>query len=398
MEHPTVKRPGTCPACGNPAVVGFFETAGVPALVNYLYPTTASAVECPRGDIALALCQGCGLISNLAFDPSRIVYDAGYQNPLHFSEVFRAYSHNLAEDLVEKFDLRGKKLIEIGCGDGDFLRLLCDLGQNRGVGFDPSYPGSLPTRHERFEIIRDSYSEEYANLDADFFCSRHTLEHIQDPLSLLRTLRNSIGRRAAVGVYVEVPNASHTLRNCFLWDIIYEHPSYFTADSLVNLMEMSDFRIVRVYEGFSGQYLCAEAVTPGASDAERVPQTPGWTPGRALREVEDFALESRKHVERWRKRLEGFRATGKTAVLWGAGSKGVTFLNMLRSRESIDCVVDINPDKQGRFVAGGGQRIVAPADLKGLRPDVVIVANPVYRVEVQEHLGSLDLTPEVFTL
>ncbi len=408
-----MNRRETCPGCGKTGVVVFFEMPAVPVLVNFLYRTRERAVECSRGDIALGFCQGCGFISNFAFDPLKLVYEEGYENPLHYSEVFRTYSYRLAQDLVQRFGLHGKKLVEIGCGDGDFLRLLCELGGNRGVGFDPSYPASLPTRHERFEIVRDSYSEEYAGLRADFVCSRHTLEHVRDPSSLLGPLRRSIADRTAVAVYLEVPNASYTLRNRFVWDIIYEHPSYFTGPALSNAMEMSGFRVDRIYEAFSGQYLCAEGTVGvgakrgdrGSSASAMGAQPPDGRSGRAgtpcekvREEVQRFASSYNEYVELWRARLEELRAAGRTCAVWGAGSKGITFLNAFDVGAVVDCVVDINPKKQGRFVAGKGHAIVAPEHLKRARPDAVVVANPVYRVEVEETLRGMGLAPEVITL
>ena len=31
------------------------------------------------------------------------------------------------------------ELLEIGCGKGEFLHLLCEGGRNRGIGIDPAY-------------------------------------------------------------------------------------------------------------------------------------------------------------------------------------------------------------------------------------------------------------------
>ena len=35
--------------------------------------------------------------------------------------------------------MHNKNIIEIGCGSGEFIKLLCELGNNKGIGFDPSY-------------------------------------------------------------------------------------------------------------------------------------------------------------------------------------------------------------------------------------------------------------------
>lgn len=384
---------GACPVCGGSRISRFFEIRSVPVLANFLHATREEAMACPRGDIVLGLCEGCGFISNLVFDPSRLAYEEGYENPLHFSAVFDAYSARLARGLVERFGLRGKKIVEVGCGDGTFLELLCRIGENRGTGFDPSYPASLPAKRERFEVVRDIFSEAYVGIDADFYLARHTLEHIRDPKTLLEPMRRAMGGSTDAAIYIEVPNASHTLRQCFVWDIIYEHPSYFTSCSLANAMEMSGWRVDRVYEAFSGQFLCAEARSRRVANAKTTA-----LPDDTRSEVADFEGKHRRHVEQWRIRLDEWRSAGKKFVVWGAGSKGIMFMNMTGAGAAAVCAVDINPKKHGKFVSGSGCGIVAPSHLESIRPDVVVVANPVYREEIEAALRRMGLAVEMFVL
>ncbi len=73
----------------------------------------------------------------------------------------------------------------------------------------------------------------------------------------------------------------------------------------------------------------------------------------------------------------------------------MSFLNLIQPQDSIDWVVDINPGKQGSFMAGTGQPVVAPERLIEIRPDTVIVMNPVYREEIATQLGEMGLHPEI---
>jgi hypothetical protein len=85
-------------------------------------------------------------------------------------------------------------------------------------------------------------------------------------------------------------------------------------------------------------------------------------------------------------------------VLWGAGSKGVTFLNMVEGAERIGHAVDINPHKRGLHVPGSGHPVVAPPDLRAIGPATAVVLNPLYVEEVGQQLAELDLATEVVTL
>jgi SAM-dependent methyltransferase len=301
----------------------------------------------------------------------------------------------LAEELVERYDLQGKDIIEIGSGKGEFLRLLCEFGDNRGVGFDPSY---LPVPDDNWNsgsvtFIQDYYSEKYANDQADFICSRHTLEHIFKPIDFLRMLRRAIGQRIDTAVFFEVPNARYTLRDMGVWDIIYEHYSYFTAHSLACLFARCDFSVESVAERYAGQFLTVEA-SPDQSSNEAEWRT--WTEmDHISQEVVDFARNYRQKVDDWRVTLDRLKREGRRVVVWGAGSKGATFLNTFQDLDGIQYVVDINPRKQGMYIPGTGQNIVPPEFLSKDQPGSVIVMNPIYKSEIQEQVHKLGVQADL---
>ncbi len=89
--------------------------------------------------------------------------------------------------------------------------------------------------------------------------------------------------------------------------------------------------------------------------------------------------------------VDQHRRIGGVAV-WGAGAKGVTFAGLVDPQESqVDCVVDINPRKQGRFLPGTGHPIVPPAALRELGVKTVLVLNPNYVPEIRLLLDELNL-------
>ena len=109
--------------------------------------------------------------------------------------------------------------------------------------------------------------------------------------------------------------------------------------------------------------------------------------------VRRFGAEYAAKVGVWKERLSEWKKKNAKVAIWGGGSKGVTFLNVLRPGPTVGCMVDINPRKQGMFVAGTGQQIVAPEHLKAYNPDVVVIMNPVYREEIRGLLSNLGLAP-----
>jgi hypothetical protein len=86
---------------------------------------------------------------------------------------------------------------------------------------------------------------------------------------------------------------------------------------------------------------------------------------------------------------------GHRTVVWGAGARCVSFLNILGERTQISYVVDINPKKQGKCIPGTGQRIVGPVFLQEYAPDVVIVMNPVYKNEIEQMIQDMGIRTSV---
>jgi threonine dehydrogenase-like Zn-dependent dehydrogenase len=104
-------------------------------------------------------------------------------------------------------------------------------------------------------------------------------------------------------------------------------------------------------------------------------------------------------LAQWERALAGWRAAGKRVVIWGSGSKGVSFLTAVKgAAEAVAYAVDINPYRRGYFMPGTGQEIVGPEQLPSLQPDVVIVMNSVYVPEIKATLAQFGLSPELHAL
>lgn len=383
--------PAVCLLCGGAETEVILEYRNVPVLCNELWPTPEEARKAARGDVILEYCPGCGVIHNRSFDPKLVEYTPGYENSLHFSPRFQSYAEALATRLVSTYRLEGGSTLEIGCGKGDFLTLLRRAGVARAVGYDPSYGGPADAG-QGVTFVREYFPERPGSLNVDLVCARHVLEHVADPGEMVARLRRGLDDTGHPVVYLEVPDAGYMLRHNAVWDVIYEHPWYFTPPSLRTLFVRSGFAALAVDTSFGGQYLYVEA-RPSLE-----PNSDSGDP-EELEELHRLAQRlgerCRTAVEDWAGRLRELTLTGRRVAVWGAGSKGATFLNVVPGGEDVGRVVDVNPRKHGRHVPGTGQAVVAPEALRDYRPDVVLVVNPLYRSEVAEALAQLGVNAEV---
>lgn len=389
-----------CPACRSIGMSVFYEVKNVPVNSVLLVMNREEALNFQTGDIVLAICPACGFISNIAFDEALTQYTARYEATQGYSPTFNKFHEALARDLIERYDLHGKDIIEIGCDKGDFITMLCEMSDNRGIGFDPAYvPGRHPSSAaDRLTFIPDFYSEKYTDYAADFICCKMTLEHIPDVGDFIATVRRSIGDKPDTVVFFQIPNGRYVLCDVAFWDIYYEHCSYFTKGSLARLFRANGFEVKDLWTVYDDQYLMIEArPAEAAPSPTSLPEEE--TPAETLGMVDFFVEHYEAKRDNWRAELTRMKASGQKVVLWGGGSKGVAFLTTLdQTLADIGYAVDINPIKTGTFMAGTGQEIVAPSFLKEYRPDAVIIMNPVYREEITRDLAAMGLSPEIRTL
>lgn len=380
---------GCCPSCASGDLVVFHEQDSVPVHSCRLVDTREEALAFPRGTLRLAFCQVCGFITNTAYDASLQDYGIAYEETQAFSPRFTEFAQELALRWIERYDLRDKDVLEIGCGKGQFLALMCELGGNRGIGIDPAFiPERLDSEAaERMRFIADLYDERYAHLAADAVVCRHTLEHVAAVGDFMALVRRTIGDRD-VTVLFDLPDVVRVLREGAFWDVYYEHCSYFSAGSLARLFRRSGFDVLDVTLEYGDQYLVVEA-RPGARGETPLPIEE--SPERLAADVERFARAAAETAARWSECLDAAGAKGRRIALWGAGSKAVAFLTTIAAKHEIAYAVDINPHKQGKYLAGTGHAVLGPDQLHELPPDLVVAMNEIYGPEIRAQLDRLGL-------
>jgi len=384
-----------CPNCRSTGCCHpFYEVLGVPTNSCLLVEDRARALDFSTGDIVLAVCGGCGFIFNAAWDPRRTIYSDQYEETQGFSPTFNTFNRAIAEELVSSYDVRGKTVLEIGCGKGEFLSLICKLGGNHGIGYDPSFVPSRQRPEQDIRFVREFFTEDTREIAPDLLCCKMTLEHIGQTHRFLRSVHSVADRKDSV-VFFQVPDVDRILKEGAYWDVYYEHCSYFGATSLKHLFTGAGFAVRRIWTGYDGQYLMIVA-SPAKYGSDVVPSDADGV-AAIIRSSGSFAAAVARSRAAWLSRLRGWAATGQRTVLWGSGSKAVAFLTTLGVHDEIERVVDINPYRVGKFLPGTGQRIVEPAFLRDCRPDNVVIMNPIYRDEVGRELARQRCEPRVYT-
>jgi hypothetical protein len=382
-----------CPLCGGQVFASCLEQPRSAASQNGLFLSRDAALTAPVGPLSIRACTCCGFVFNAAFGAG-VRYDVSYENDQTASPAFVAHVDKMADRVTSSFAGRGQRVVlEVGAGQGYFLERLVAIAGDRvraAFGFDPAWRGSKPRPpiSLRAAYFNATVAQELPPIDVAV--SRHVIEHVDDPLAFLSAIAAALPAGALL--FLETPCVQWILDGRVVQDFFFEHCSYFSAATLAFALSRAGFEVKAVDHVFDGQYLWAAAqLGPGAplrpplaADVERI-----TTAATSFGQARDAS------VQRWRRELP--MMPGKVAA-WGAGAKGVTFVNTVDPEHAaIDCVIDINPKKQGAFVPVTGHPILSPEDAfaRGVRS--LVIMNPNYRAEVESRIANLGLGFESLT-
>src|SRR5437868_6317094 len=213
-----------CPVCAADCLEPVVQRTSVPVHQNLVFKNQRDAIQIARGDLDFRACARCGFVFNQAFDAAKLSYGAQYDNTQLSSPSFQAYVDGLVRHLVEERGVRNSHVVEVGCGKGAFIHALVSAegAGNTGTGFDPSYVGPDTDLGGRLRFERRFYDASCADVPADVVVSRHVIEHVAEPLDLLRAIKCALVGRPGARVFVETPCVEWILRNTVVWDFFYE--------------------------------------------------------------------------------------------------------------------------------------------------------------------------------
>ena len=332
----------------------------LPVFQNWMYDSEKEAKNCSKGDIQLIEDLQTGLIYNAAFYSELLRYDGHYQNEQALSPTFGVHLQRVSR-IIER-TIGKRSIVEIGCGKGFFLEMLAAHGFAI-KGFDPIYEGDNPA-------VTKNYFRADLGIRADGIVLRHVLEHIQNPVEFLQSVKEAncgTGR-----IYIEVPCFDWICEHRAWFDIFYEHVNYFRLSDFKRMFSI----VHECGKLFSGQYLY---VVAELSSLKR----PRYSKSTQVK----FPVDFLRTLEQTTPKAE----CGRLSVVWGGASKGVIFsLLKARSGDPVNTVIDINPKKQGKYLPGTGLQVQSPEKALSTLPrgSLIFVMNSNYLCEIMQMSGN----------
>lgn len=353
-----------CRSCGKELLPDLlFRMDDMPSAAQH-FPERGE-LSADRGvSLTLRQCSGCGLVQ---LDSEPVAYYREVIRASAYSPAMKEFRLAQFSDWIARYGLAGKRILEPGCGRGEYLELMASCGA--GVSGTESGPDSVRFCRDRGLEVEQVYfehgTERLASAPFDAFFMLNWLEHIPCPSAFLQAVRGNL--KAGAAGLVEVPNFDMILRNGLLTEICAEHLYYFSENTLRNTLESNGFDVVSCRPVWEDYILSAEVVKRDAVSLA----------GFSARREKIFADVGR------------FLAGAKHAAVWGAGHQSMAVLAMLgMSPEQIRYVVDSSPQKQGKYTFTTHIPIVSPARMDSDAPDALIVMCAGYSDEVARQVRA----------
>ena len=349
-----------CIACGAP----LWETPlltldNMPASAQHM--PDAQGVKEDRGlTLDLCQCMGCGLVQ---FDCEPVDYYRDVIRAGGFSKTMVELRRYQYKHLIDSYHLEGKKFIEVGCGQGEFLKVLSEFPvEVHGIEHDPHLVELARAQGlDVTEGFTETEDTRFAGGLYDVFLSFNFLEHQLDPSTMLQAIYRNL-EDDAMGL-ITVPSFEYIMDHNSYYELIRDHLAYYTFETLTPLLERNGFQVEEC-EVINRDTLSVIVRKRPQMDTENLLECYV----NLKREMETYM----KYLDAWDKKV----------AIWGASHQGFTLAATTKLGEKARYIIDSAPFKQGKFAPASHLPIVGPDHFHEHPVDAIIITAPGYTDEI----------------
>ena len=391
MKSPKIM--GSCLACGEKLSEPLFVLDNMPVGAQAM-PTEEELSEDSGLTLPLCRCKKCGLTQ---FDCEPVDYYRAAIRVVGLSKTMQDLRRADYKHLIDTYGLSGKKWLECGCGNGDFLKVLEEFpveiyGTEADKG-NVTEAGKKLSSADIQNIFPDSADMRISGAPFDCFLSFNFLEHQPDPRSMLDCIWNNLAD-GGIGL-ITVPSFEYILDKGRYYELIRDHIANYDMTSLENLVTGCGFRVLE--KGFIGIGDTIRMVV------QKDTQTKGCT-AENIAPVSDEKYNALAYnYLMMKKDIDGYMADlerkGRSIALWGAGHQGFTIASTTALKDYAKYIIDSSDKKYGRYAPASHLQIVPPDTYFEDPVDVIMIAAPGYIKEIEktirERYGALGKGPGV---
>jgi 2-polyprenyl-3-methyl-5-hydroxy-6-metoxy-1,4-benzoquinol methylase len=394
-----------CRACGNTRRKRVLSLPAMPLTDDFI-PSEKFGQEF-RHDIDVFLCDKC-LTAQTQHDVDMGDYYDDYQYAVGGSKTASRFMRLLAGNLASKYfgGQKGKKVLEVGSGDGMQLLAFKELGA-QVLGYEPSSALTGAAESRGIPTIHGLFTPDSVRLlPADFqrpdvVMLSYTFDHLPQPREFIAASRSILNPETGLLV-VEIHDLQKIFERQEYCLFEHEHTIYLTTATAAALCAREGMRIVDfdlVPEADRRANSLIFVATPNDSQIAR--DFPAASPSVPAEFSEpSFYQRQAQLIQRGIANLDSFvnRVTGggKSIAGYGAGGRGVMTLAAMQTATKLRYLVDKKPKREGLVVPKSGIPLTGLAALKDSPVDEILVFSFGYMREIQEDLAALGYRSDQF--
>ena len=305
-------------------------------------------------------CSKCGLIQH-NLEP--VVYYKEVIRAVAFSPEMGKFRKNQLKKWISKNNLQKKNILEVGCGKGEYLKLIQQAGGEQVFGIEFSENNINIARGLGLNVERGYFDSNYVNDNNNKFNAFTIfsfLEHWPDPNEGLKILHSNL-MDDAVGI-VEVPNFELILSKGLYSEFTTDHIFYFDKKTLSFVLEKNGFEIISIKPIWYKYILSAEVRKKTPLDV-----------GTFLKVQNTIKKQLNMHIKKFE---------NKKVAIWGAGHQALAVIAMSGIAPYIKYIIDSAQFKQGKFTPATHLPIVSPDNIIVDPPDSILIMAAGYSDEV----------------
>ena len=385
-----------CLACGSELSEPLCELPDMPSGAQSMPNETE--LDSDKGvDLPLCRCPECGLVQ---FDCEPVDYYKDAIRVVGLSETMKELRRADYRLMIDDYGAGGRKWLECGCGNGDFLDVLTEFdvdiyGTEHG---DSEYIEAVHKLCEKKGIeeshIMHCFTEKsnmcIPGAPFDVFTSFNFLEHQPDPKTMLGCIYNNLSDEG-LGI-ISVPSFEYIIAEGRYYELIRDHIANYDIYSLCRLCESCGFEVLR--KDFIGIGDTIRVIVRKKSSLSGNKTEDTNIPKKDYKKLPDINVSALKEdYERMSTEIAGYmkdiKRRGRSVALWGAGHQGFTIASTTVLKDHVKYIIDSSPKKQGLYAPASHLRIVSPEEFLNDPVDVIIIAAPGYVREIEQNIREL---------
>lgn len=380
----------------------------------------ASAQDFPRKedlererpvDLPLCQCLHCGLVQ---FDTEPVPYYKDVIRAGGGTTTMRRLREEEYTKLLSYLHNKGQRepvILELGSGQGEFLKMwegvecgaltpyifgiehkksLVEKGRAAGLPLYEGFPEEDFSLKGLIALSPDGKQEKEVGEEVDAMVQFNFLEHQKDPKGMLDYAYTHL--RPGGIFLLTVPSFHYILENKSYYELLRDHISNFTEESLQYLSQEAGFSLLesRVINRDTIEFVLQKEAKENLSIFRYSGQKIDISP--LLENEKEIQEDIEAHIAKLKEK-------GERIAIWGASHQGLTLLSTTALQDAVSYIIDSAPFKQGLYSPASHVLIVPPKYFQEEPVDEILIVAPGYTDEIAGIIKrDFQLCPRILAL